>query len=154
MIKEIIALLVFLIITGLTIYLTIKRRIGNTLTVAFLAFSLLTGLAIANYDVIGRVRWEIPGLSIFTSQVDQVRDQALEDIRKEAEIQGEIIRPLMADLNATAEKIDSGTKYAEALLESIKKAEERLKKEELDLKEKGVKIEQTKRRGSDSLHHN
>jgi hypothetical protein len=142
MIKEIIALLVFLIIAGLTIYLTVKRRIGNTLTVTLLAFSLLTGLAIANYDLIGRMKWEIPGLSIFRSQVSQTKDQALEDIRNEAEFQREIIRPLIADLNATAEKIDSGIKYAEVLLESIKKGEERLKKEELDLKEKGVRIEQ------------
>ena len=128
MIKESIALLIFFAIVGLTLYLTVKRRINATLTVVLLVFSLLTGLAIANYDLVRQVNW--------------IKDQTLEELQKEAELQRQTIRPLLNDLNGTSEKVDAGIKYAEALLDSIKKAEERQKKEELVFKEQGLKIEQ------------
>lgn len=143
MIKESMALLVFLAIVGLTLYFAVKRRIPTTLTAVLLVFSLVTGLAIANYDLIGKMKWEIPGLSIFQSQVTWVKDQALEDLKREAELQRQTLKPLLQDLNGTSEKIDAGIKYAEALLDSIKKAEERQKEGELALKEQSRGIDQT-----------
>jgi hypothetical protein len=143
MVKESIALLVFLAIVGLTLYLTVKKRINTTLTVVLLVFSLLTGLAIANYDLVRQVKWEVPGLSLFRSQVNWIKDQTLEELQKEAELQRQTITPLLKDLNGTSEKVDAGIKYAEALLDSIKKAEERHKNEELAFKEQGLRIEQT-----------
>jgi hypothetical protein len=142
MTKESIALLIFLAIVGLTLYLTVKRRINTTLTAVLLVFSLLTGLAVANYDLVRQVKWEVPGLSLFRSQVNWIKDQTLEELQKEAELQRQTIRPLLNDLNGTSEKVDAGIKYAEALLDSIKRAEERQKKEELAFKEQGLKIEQ------------
>jgi hypothetical protein len=142
MIKEIIALLVFLPIVGLTVYLAVKKQIGSALTAVLLVFSLVAGLTIANYDLIGRVRWEIPGFSFFQNQVDQVKNQAMEELQTEAENQRQAFRTVIADLNGTSEKLDAGIKYAEALLESVKKAEERLRVQEMALKEQGVKSDQ------------
>lgn len=142
MIKESIALLIFLAMVGLTLYLAIRKYLGTTLTAVLLVFSLVTGLAVANYDLIGGAKWEIPGLSLFRGQVNWVKDQALEELQKEADLQRQALKPIIADLNGTSEKIDAGIKYAEALLESIKKAEERLKKEELVLKEQSLRMGQ------------
>jgi hypothetical protein len=139
MIKETLALLVFLPIVSLTIYLAVKKRIGNALTLIFLAFSLLTGLAIANYDFIVKTRWEFPGFSIFQNEVSHVRTEALQELQGEVENQRQAVRVAISDLNATSERLDAGIKFAEALLESIKKAEERLKIEEFTLKEQGLK---------------
>jgi hypothetical protein len=142
MIKESIALLIFLAMVGLTLYLTLKKQLTTTLTIVLLVFSLLAGLAIANYDLLRTAKWEIPGLPVFRGQVNWIKDQALEDLQKEADLQRQTLKPLIADMNGTSEKIDAGIKYAEALLESIRKAEERMKKEEFALKEQGLKIEQ------------
>ncbi len=142
MIKEIIALLVFLPMVGLTVYLAVKKQIGSALTGVLLVFSLVAGLTIANYDLIGRVRWEIPGFSFFQNQVGQVKNQAMEELQTEVENQRQAFKTVIADLNGTSEKLDVGIKYAEALLESVKKAEERLRVQEMALKEQGVKSDQ------------
>ncbi len=143
MIKESIALLIFLAMVGLTLYLTLRKQLTTVLTVVLLVFSLVTGLAIANYDLLRNAKWEIPGLSLFRGQVNWIKDQAREDLQKEADQHRQALKALIADLNGTSEKIDAGIKYAEALLESLKKAEERMKKEDFALKEQGLKIEQT-----------
>ena len=143
MIKESIALLIFLAMVGFTLYFTLKKQLTTALTAVLLVFSLLTGLAIANYDLLRQAKWEIPGLSLFRGQVNWVKDQALQDLQKDADLQRQALNTIIADLNGTSQKIDAGIKYAEALLESIKKAEERMKKEEFALKEQGLKAEQT-----------
>jgi len=140
--KEIIALIVFFAVCAPTIFLAVRRHIGNALTAVLLAFSLLAGLAIANYDQLGKVKWEVPGLSLFQGEVNQIRDQGLEDLRNEAEYQRQTIRTAISDLNATSEKLDAGIKYAEALLENVKKAEEKLKIQELSLNERIVRVDQ------------
>jgi len=48
--KEIIGLTVFCTFAGLTMILAVRRRIGTTLTVTLLMFSLLSGFLIVNYD--------------------------------------------------------------------------------------------------------
>jgi hypothetical protein len=123
------------------IVLAVKRLIGTGLTAVLLAFSLLAGLAIANYDLLTKARWEVPGLALFQSEVNQVKDEALEDLRKEVEYQRQAIRTAVSDLNATTEKLDAGIKYAEALLDSVKKAEEKLRIHELSLKEHTAKVD-------------
>ena len=143
LIKESIALLIFLAMVGLTLYLTLKKQLNTALTVVLLVFSLLTGLAIVNHDLLRNAKWEIPGLPLFRGQVNWIKDQALQELQREADLQRQTLKPLIADLNGTSEKIDAGIKYAEALLESIKKAEERMKKEEFVLKEQSLKSEQT-----------
>jgi hypothetical protein len=139
--KEAIALLIFFIITSLTVYLAVRKWIGSGLASVLLVFALLAGLATANYDLLDKVKWEIPGFSLFRNEVDVVKDQTLESFRNEAEIQRQTISAANADMHAANEKIDAGIKYAEALLEAIKKAEEKLQKEELVLKEFGLKID-------------
>jgi|WetSurMetagenome_2_1015567.scaffolds.fasta_scaffold100176_2 hypothetical protein len=146
--KEIVALTVFLLVCSSTIFLAVKKQIGSGLTAVFLVFSLFAGLAIANYDLLREVKWEVPGLALFRNEVDQVKEKALEELRYEAESQKLTIQANIGDLNATSEKLDTGIKYAEALLESIKKAEEKLKVQELNLKEQTARVDQAAERGA------
>jgi len=140
--KEIIALVVFFMVCSLTIVLAVRRHIGSSLAAVFLVFSLIAGLGIANYDLLRDVKWEVPGISLFRNEANQVKEEVLEDLRYEGETQRQTIRANVSDLNATSEKLDAGIKYAEALLESIKKAEEKLKVQELNLKEQAARIDQ------------
>jgi hypothetical protein len=140
--KEIIALTVFVTVCSLTIFLAVRRNIGSGLAAVFLVFSLLAGLAIANHDLLRDVKWEVPGLSLFRNEASQVKEQVLEDLRYEGESQRQTIRANISDFNATSEKLDAGIKYAEALLENVKKAEEKLRVQELNLKEQTAKADQ------------
>jgi hypothetical protein len=146
--KEIIALIVSFAVSGSAIFLAVSRRIGSGLTAVFLTFSLLAGLAIANYDLLRDVKWEVPGISLFRNEVDQLKEQVFEDLRYEGESQRQTIRANVSDLNATSEKLDAGIKYAEALLEAVKKAEDRLKVHELSLKEQTARMDQTAERAA------
>ncbi len=103
---------------GLTLYLTLRKQLTTVLTVVLLVFSLVTGLAIANYDLLRNAKWEIPGLPFpGPGQLDQGSSPG--DLRK---------RPttppgpqaLIADLNGTSEKIDAGIKYADLFWKVLK----------------------------------
>lgn len=146
--KEIIALIVFFMVSSSTVVLAVRRHIGSGLAAVFLVFSLLAGLGIANYDLLRDVKWEVPGISLFRNEANQVKEQVFEDLRSEGETQRQTIRAGVSDLNATSEKLDAGIKYSEALLESIKKAEEKLKVQELNLKEQSAKIDQAMERAA------
>jgi len=140
--KEIIALIVFFLVCSLTIFLAVRRKIGSSLAAVLLVFSLLAGLAIANHDLLRDVKWEVPGISLFRNEASQIKEQALDDLRYEGDSQRETIRANISDLNATSERLDTAIKYAEALLESVKKAEEKLKVQEFNLKEQTARIDQ------------
>jgi hypothetical protein len=146
--KEIIALIVFLVVCSSTIYMAVRRDIGSGLAAVFLVFSVLAGLAVANYDLLRDVKWEVPGLSLFRNEASQIKEQVLDDLRYEGESQRQTIRANISDLSATSEKLDAGIKYSEALLESIKKAEEKLKIQELNLKEQTAKVDQAAERAA------
>lgn len=83
--KEIFALLFFICFAGGTFYLTTTRKIDLKTTMAFLVFTLIGGLSIANYDIIKKVKWKDVEIETFERQVTEVKGQALEEIRREAE---------------------------------------------------------------------
>ena len=56
--KEITALLIFIVIATITIYLSVEKRINIHLTIVFLIFAILAGLAAANYDIVKRLKWK------------------------------------------------------------------------------------------------
>lgn len=56
--KEVIGLLIFIVIATITIFLVVDKRIGSTLTIILLVFSVISGLAAANYDIIKKLKWK------------------------------------------------------------------------------------------------
>jgi len=81
--KEIIALIVFLGLTIIFIYLAVDKKIGVGLTSVFLIFSLCTGLLIANFDIVKRLKWKGLEIETFERQVEQVKNDAIESIKNE-----------------------------------------------------------------------
>lgn len=81
--KDIIALIVFLSLTIIFIYLAVTKRIGVGLTIVFLAFTLLSGLSIANVDIVKRLKWKGLEIETFERQVEQVKNDAIESIKNE-----------------------------------------------------------------------
>ena len=64
--KETVALLLFVCCSIPTFYLAAKGRIPLKLTITLLAFSLFTGIAVSNYDVIHKIKWA--GLEVETAE--------------------------------------------------------------------------------------
>lgn len=125
--REVIALAVFLTFSGFAIFLAARGRSGNVLTAILLAFSVLSGWGIANYDWIRTVRWEVPGIEAFRNQLDEIREDAVMEIQKAADARGSELRTVVAEAEAAAEQSEARKRSLDASLEAALKAEERIK---------------------------
>ncbi len=83
--KEILALLFSVCFAIGTFYLATTKKIDLKITMVFLVFTLIGGLLIANYDIIKRIKWKDVEIETFERRVTEVKEQALEEIRKKAE---------------------------------------------------------------------
>lgn len=133
--KEIVALSTFLLVAGLAIFLGVRGRIGKGLTAILLAFSLASGLAIANYERVGSIRWEVPGFKPFQEQVAAIKTGAVEEIKKEGEEQRRSVETLVDSARQAQIAADNRMKSVELLLEDIRKGEERLRAREQRLQD-------------------
>jgi hypothetical protein len=133
--REMIALLVFLVVAGLAIVLATKKRIGNPLAAILLAFSLISGWGIANYDWIKEVKWQVPGLAGFRKQITEMKESAVDDIGKETDEKRSSLGLLVSSVNDTLEQINSRKQEMEILSEAMKKTEEEIRAQEQKVKE-------------------
>ena len=117
--KELVALILFGLFVGVTIYLTIRKKITTSVTIVFLSFSLIAGVAISNYDIIKTISWQGVQLETFEQDVKQVKDAAINEIRKEIDEQKQSIKLLIADANDTRDKIELQKKTVELLNDTI-----------------------------------
>ncbi len=85
--KELVALLFLVCIGGATFYFSITKRLDFKVMVSFLIFSLAGGILIANYDIIKKLKWGDVEIETFERRVTEVKEQAVGEIRKEAEQQ-------------------------------------------------------------------
>jgi methyl-accepting chemotaxis protein len=117
--KEIIALLLFIICSSLTIYLAVRGRIPLRLTIALLVFSIFTGIAVSNYDIIYKIKWAGFEIETAKNEIKGFKESALKEIAEEVKDQKEAIRLLISNATDTSEKIE---KQKEALSDLIRKA--------------------------------
>jgi hypothetical protein len=73
----------FVCVAIVTLYLSVTRKIDVKLTVSFLIFSIISGLAIANHDAIKRIRYKDAEIETFERQVNQLKESALQEIQKD-----------------------------------------------------------------------
>jgi len=141
--KDIIALLVFIVIATITFYLVYSKKIAPNFTIIFLGFSIVAGLAIANYDV-KRLKWKSFELETFTEEIGNIKDKAIEDIQKEVASQKEIIALVMKNVNNTGEKLDEQNKSLEELLKKATVTTEEMNNINTDLinTKKDIEIQQ------------
>lgn len=141
--REAIALLVFLGISGLAIVSALRGYASYGLTVILLGFALLSGLGIANYDLLHNAKWEIPGFSLYKNEINDLKKKTIEEITQEAQAQKEIISSLKSDLDKAMEGLSVTIKAVPTLVQTNKRLEESLKKQEEILTEQSYKLIRT-----------
>ena len=85
--KEVIGLLFLVCFTIVTIYLAASKQIDFKMTVAFLLFCLAGAFLIPNYDVIKRIKYDVFEVETFERQVTDIKQTAIEEIRKDVDNQ-------------------------------------------------------------------
>lgn len=102
--KEIIGLLCGFSFAVVAIYLNVTGTINKSVLLIILAFSVATGLAIANYD---RIHFKGGGFDIKTmrKEINIAKDTAIDEIRKEVSEQKESIALLIKTANEQEEKL-------------------------------------------------
>jgi UPF0716 family protein affecting phage T7 exclusion len=64
--KELIALINYICIFGIAIYLLVIKKIGSKILIVLLVFAIFSGLSIANYDILKKFEITSSFLSIKT----------------------------------------------------------------------------------------
>jgi chromosome segregation ATPase len=119
--KEIIALIVFLIVFGITLYLLINKKISGRFAIALLCFSIISGISISNYDLIQSFKWGGLELATVKKEITDIKDEALKEIKSEVVDQKQSIKLLITNANDSREKIEV---QKESLNKLISKAQE------------------------------
>ena len=64
--KELIALINYICIFGIAIYLLVIKKMGSKILIVLLVFAIFSGLSIANYDILKKFKITSSFLSIET----------------------------------------------------------------------------------------
>jgi len=139
--KEIFALVFFGILAGATIILAVRRRIGPTLTITLLIFSLSSGFLIANYDWLQRMHGHCPDGEYDRMQLTALRNQAVRDFAQIARREAEDLASRGDRIAQDLENWESRLKAAESVVQSMKNLEEEIRRQERSLKESNERLE-------------
>jgi len=104
--KELIALLVFICVSSISIYLRVTSIIDSKTTTLFLAFAVVSGIAIANYNVISKIKGGGVEIETAREQISQYKTEAIAAVQEEVESQKQSLRTFVRDLNLTRELLD------------------------------------------------
>ena len=104
--KEIIALIIFLSFSIITVYLAVNNQISESLTCIILGFSILSGLAIANYDIVKKFKWKYMEIETFERKVDKIKKDALDKIEKEVDKHKNRITDLTIEANKRKREVE------------------------------------------------
>jgi len=85
--KELIGLLFLVCFATVTVYLAASKQIDFKMTVAFLLFCLAGAFLIPNHDIIKRIKYDVFEVETFERRVTQIKENAIEEMRKDVENQ-------------------------------------------------------------------
>ncbi len=85
--KEIIALAVFAIVTVFTVVQVLQKKFGTGLAACFLCFAIVSGFAIANYDVITKLQWGDLRIEAARKEIEAAKDSAVVEIKDKVKIE-------------------------------------------------------------------
>jgi chromosome segregation ATPase len=114
-----VALSIFVVTAGLSIYLAATKRIDRALTVIFLSFSVVAPFVVANYDVITKLTWGNFAVQTAKREIMEAKESAIKEISAEVKEQKESIKLLISNANDTREKME---KQKQALDDVIQRA--------------------------------
>lgn len=121
--EDIIALVVFALIAIIAISLSVKKKIETKLTIILLCFAIFSGIGIANYDLIKKIKWGDLEIETARNQINELKQDALDEIGKEIENQKESIKLLTANANDTREKIEKQRESLEIIINTASELE-------------------------------
>lgn len=124
--KELIVLVIFLSLVIFAIFMAVTKKIDRVLTSIILCFSIISGISIANYDIVKRCRWGNIEVEIAKKEINEVKDAALSEITKEISNQKDAIRLLMSDANNTRENIERQKSELNRLISTATELQEKI----------------------------
>lgn len=129
MIKEIIAILFLLSFSIPTVRLIFAKKLEVKSAVAVLTFALFGAFAIANYDVIQKIKWG--GIEVETAkqEITRIKESAIEDIKQEVGQQKESIKLLISNANDTREKLEHQRKSLTDLVRTASDLQKRIEEQ-------------------------
>jgi len=131
--KDIIALLWLVCISGLAIYLHVRNSLPKISMTILFALAIFGGLAISNYDLI--TRFEGLGLKVDTArkEIDIAKSNALSEIKKEVSEQKKSIEMLITTGNDLNLKLENQKKVVSKMIEKAEFLESQLKDDQKKL---------------------
>ena len=109
--KELVALINYICFSGIAIYLLITKKIDSKILIVLLGFAIFSGLAIANYDILKKIKF---GSNIVSIEVETAKEEirettktALNKISSEVKEHEESIKLLISNANDTKDKIEN-----------------------------------------------
>jgi len=117
--QETIAIFFGLCLIIFTLYLIITKKIDWKISAVLLVFALIGSLGIANYDIIKRIKYKDIELETYERQVQTLKEDVLQEIKRDVVNHKDSISLLIASLNDTRAKIDIERKAVESLVEKI-----------------------------------
>jgi peptidoglycan hydrolase CwlO-like protein len=133
--KLIIGLFIFICITAITVYFSVKKEINNTLTIIFLTFAIASGLAAANYDVVRHLKFGLIELETETAkrEIGNAKSSALAEIEREVTSQKESIRLLISNANKTSDKLEDQRETLSALIDKATALQNKIEKQKEEI---------------------
>ncbi len=105
--KEAIGLAVFAMVTVFSIGMAVGRRIDAPVLTVLLLFGMVSGWGIAHHDWVRQVQFQVPGFELFQTQINQIKDDALYEMKKSASTEREAIAALLATSEELRQKLSN-----------------------------------------------
>lgn len=132
--KEITALLIFVFIAAISIFLSSNKIINIPLTIIFLIFAIVSSFTIANYDIIKRLKWKDLELETIVKAIDEAKEKALENMAEEVKNQKESIALLIKNINEASKKLDEQNNTLNTVISKAHITTQEMEKINSDLK--------------------
>lgn len=134
-VHQIVGLVVFSVLTTLTIVLTLRRSLSTVMASILLAFALISGWSIALYDRIESLEFTLPGLRSAENEVQRVKEAAVSEILTESESRRKSLAELVTQVNVSVESLQKERLALETVLAESQKLRQGWEQQKVQLEE-------------------
>ena len=127
--KDIIALLTFICLVIVTIYLVTTKQINGKFATVLLVFSVFASFVIVKYDEIKKFKWAGVEVETAKKQLDEYKEKAISEIAENVNEQKQSIKLLMTNANDTVKKVEEQKTVLNGLIETAEKLQKQIKEQ-------------------------
>ena len=131
--KDIIALLIFVCITVVAIYLIVEKRVDWKIATVLLIFAIFASFLAAKYEDIIKFKWGNVEVETAKREIGIVKDEVIGQIRQEVAEQKQSVQLLISNANQTSEKIERQKEAVSQLIETAQKIQQRIDEQKQEL---------------------